>query len=173
MSDPQNDRLAMAADGRERAPREDMMGSYFGNFNLLITFLVPRDDLLLPTPEAGSRVALAVRQAIGDQLNPKAVAHKIAFYEAAENTKPAGRIIWFGDVIMTNWCKFDLAGPKVDFGWGTPFRATAGGDVYPPGYVRILQDKSSGDILVLVTVEAPAAKYLKSDPLLKRYGILV
>jgi len=170
MSDPQNDRLAMAADGRDRAPCRNMIGAYYGNFNLLITFLAPRDDLLLPTAEAGSRIALAIRQAIHDQLNPKSIAHKIAFYEATENT---GRIIWFGDVIMTNWCKFDLAGPNVDFGWGKPFRATAGGDVYPPGYVRIMQDKSSGDVLVLVTVEVPAARYLKADPLLRRYGVLV
>ena len=172
VSDSENDRLAMAADGRARAPRGDMFGSYYGNFNLLITFLVPRDDLLLPTAEAGSRVALAIRQAIGDQLNAKAVAHKIAFYEAVENTKLAGRIIWYGDVVMTNWCKFDLAGPNVDFGWGKPFRATAGGNVYPPGFVRMLQDKSSGDVRVLVTIEVPAVKYLMDDPLLDRKSVV-
>jgi len=76
-------------------------------------------------------------------------------------------------VIMTNWCRFDLAGANVDFGWGKPFRATAGGDVYPPGYVRMLQDKNSGDISVLVTIEVPAAKYLKSDSLLRKYGTLI
>lgn len=172
-SDPQCEALAMAADGRERAPHRNMIGSYYGNFNLLINVLVPRDDLLLPTAEAGSRVALAVRQAIGDQLNPKAIAHKIGFYEAAEKTKPAVRISWFGDVIMTNWCKFDLAGPTLDFGWGKPFRATAGGDDYLPGFVRMVQDKDSGDVMTLVTVEPPAAEYLKADPLLRRYGILV
>ena len=173
MSDSRNERLAMAADGRDRAPRGDMQGSYFGNFNLLISASVLRDDLMLPTPEASSRVALGIRQAIRDQLNPKAVAHKISFYEAPENAKPPGRIIWFGDVVMTNWCRFDLTGPNVDFGWGEPFRATAGGDVYPPGYVRMLQDKNSGDISVLVTIEVPAAEYLRSDSLLRKYGTLI
>jgi hypothetical protein len=169
-SDPQHERLAMAADGRERAPRRDMVGAYHGNFNLLISVVVPRDDVLSPTPEAGAQVALGIREAIGEQLHPRAVAHKIAFYEAAEN---AQRIMWFADVIMTNWCKFDLAGPNMDFGWGQPFRATAGGDVFPPGFVRMLQTQSSGDVLVLITVEVPAVEYLKSDLLLRRYGTMI
>jgi len=152
-----------------------MSKTYFGNFNVLITFPALRSDLLLPTSDAGSRVALRVRESISEQLRAEEIAHKIAFYEAPENAKPVGRIIWFGDVIMTNWCKFDLAGPELDMGrgMGKPSHATAGGDVYPPGYVRMLQDKTSGDIVILVTVEVPAAEYLQSDPLLKRYGTLV
>lgn len=172
-SDSRNENLTMAADGRDRAPRGDMQGSYFGNFNLPTTVSVLRDDLMLPTPEASARVALGIRQAIRDQLNPKAIAHKISFCEAPENTKLLGRIISSGDVIMTNWCRFDLAGPNVDFGWGKPFRATGGGDVYPPGFVRMLQDKNSGDISVLVTIDVPAAEYLKSDSLLRKYGTLI
>ncbi|KAF9564898.1 hypothetical protein CPC08DRAFT_704959 [Agrocybe pediades] len=165
----------MAADGRQRAPGDAMKGSYYGNFNLLIILPVPRSDLLLATPEAGSRAALRIRQAIGEQLQPKEIAHKIAFYEAPENAKPSGRIIWFGDVIMTNWCKFDLAGPKLDMGpgMGKPFHATAGGVIYPPGYVRMLQEGPSGDVVILVTVEVPAAEHLFADSLMTKYAKMV
>ncbi|KAF4610494.1 hypothetical protein D9613_006576 [Agrocybe pediades] len=175
LSDPDNEKLAMAADGRQRAPDDAMKGSYYGNFNLLIILPVPRSDLLLATPEAGSRAALRIRQAIGKQLQPKEIAHKIAFYEAPENAKPSGRIIWFGDVIMTNWCKFDLVGPKLDMGpgMGKPFHATAGGVIYPPGYVRMLQEGPSGDVVILVTVEVPAAEHLFADALMTKYAKMV
>ena len=60
---------------------------------------------------------------------------RFPFMEAPQNTQPPGpsRIAWTADVIMTNWCRFDLQGPKLDLGWGKPFYGTAGGGTtYPP-----------------------------------------
>ena len=115
---PAHERLAMAADGRQRAPGRNMAGRYFGNFNVLTTFLASRADLLLTTKEGGSRVALCVRKAITEQLTAERVTHRIAFYESPEVSRPAGRVTLSADTIMTNWCKFDLAGPKLDMGYG-------------------------------------------------------
>ncbi|KNC96614.1 hypothetical protein, variant [Spizellomyces punctatus DAOM BR117] len=166
--------LMMAADGRERSPQGNMIGGkYFGNFNPLFSTAISRSDLLSLTCESASRVALDIRSAINHQLSPEAIAHKIAFFEATENSTPPGRIAWTADVIMTNWCRFDLQGPKLDFGWGKPFYATAGGGTYPPAYVILTQEKTSGDVFVLMTVEAEGADRLKTDPLLNKYAELV
>ncbi|CAF1301888.1 unnamed protein product [Didymodactylos carnosus] len=94
--------------------------------------------------------------------------------EAPQNTKPPGRIDWTADVIMTNWCRFDLQGPKLDFGWGKPFYATAGdGTTYPPGYIMLTQEKSSGDVFVIMSVERKGANGVKADSLLNKYAELV
>ncbi|TPX64611.1 hypothetical protein SpCBS45565_g05780 [Spizellomyces sp. 'palustris'] len=165
------EKLIMAADGRERSPQRNMVGGrYFGNFNPLFTTTVSRSDLLSLTCESASRVALDIRNALTLQLSPEAIAHKITFYEAPENTTPPSRIAWTADMIMTNWCRFDLQGPKLDFGWGKPFYATAGGGTYPPGYVILTQEKSSGDVFVLMTVEAEGADRLKTDSMLNKYA---
>jgi hypothetical protein len=75
---------------------------------------------------------------------------------------------------LTNWCRFDLQGPKFDFGWGKPFCATAGsGGLFPSGYVMLMQEKSSGDIFVMMTVEQEGADGLKADSLLNKYATLV
>ncbi|KAF7722036.1 hypothetical protein EC973_003758 [Apophysomyces ossiformis] len=104
--------IAMAADGRERAPEGNMThGRYFGNFNPLCSSTVSRSDLLSLHCDAASRVALAIRNALNLQLSPKALAHKISFFEDPRNTQPSGRITWSADIILTNWCRFDLQGP--------------------------------------------------------------
>ena len=169
--------FAMAADGRDRAPQGNMSdGRYFGNFNPLFNTVVSRSDLLSLTCESASRVALAVRNAVNQQLSPEAIAHKISFMEAPQNTQPPGpsRIAWTADVIMTNWCRFDLQGPKLDLGWGKPFYGTAGGGTtYPPGYILLTQEKSSGDVFVIMSVEREGASGVKADPLLNEYAELV
>jgi len=167
--------FAMAADGRDRAPQGNMSdGRYFGNFNPLFNAAVSRSDLLSLTCESASRVALAVRNAVNLQLSPEAIAHKISFMEAPQNTKTPGRIVWTADVIMTNWCRFDLQGPKLDFGWEKPFYATAGGGTtYPPGYIMLTQEKSSGDVFVIMSVEREGANGMKADSLLNKYAELV
>lgn len=107
------EKIAMAADGRDRCPDRTMAGGkYFGNFNNLWSVSIPRTDLLTPTSEASGRVALAVRQGLQAALAPKAVADRIAFFENPTNTHPAGRIVWSADIILTNWCRFDLKGPE-------------------------------------------------------------
>jgi hypothetical protein len=165
----------MAADGRDRAPQGNMIdGRYFGNFNPLFQTTVPRPNLLSLTLESTSHVALAIREALHLQLSPKSIADKIAFFEDPKNTKPPGRISWTADIIMTNWCRFDLQGPKLDFGWGRPFYATSGGgNFYPPGYVLMTQEKSSGDIVAMVSVELEAANGLKTNYLLNQYAKLI
>ena len=162
----------MAADGRDRSPLGNMVdGGYFGNFNLLFNTSISRSDLLSLTLESASRVSLGIRNALNIQLSPEAIANKILFYEDPQNSD---RIAWEGDIIMTNWCRFDLQGPKLDFGWGKPFNATSGGgSIFPPGYVIIMQDKTSGDISVLMTVEPSGAAKLKGDPLLNKYAELI
>jgi hypothetical protein len=167
--------VAMAADGRERAPKGNMSGGrYFGNFNPLWSATISRSDLLSPTCEASSRVALAIRNALNIQLSAQAIADKISFFEAPENTQPPGRISWSADIILTNWCRFDLQGPKLDFGWGKPFHATSGsGATFPPGYCIMTQHKESGDVFVMMTVEHKGADELKADPLLNQYATLV
>ncbi|CAF0728708.1 unnamed protein product [Adineta steineri] len=174
-SESQIETFAMAADGRDRAPQGNMSdGRYFGNFNALFNAAVSRSDLLSLTCESACRVALAVRNAVNLQLSPEAIANRISFMEAPENIKRPGRIAWSADVIMTNWCRFDLQGPKLDFGWGKPFYATpGGGTIYPPGYVLLTQEKSSGDVSVIMTVEREGATGVKADSLLNKYAELV
>ncbi|ORZ04250.1 transferase [Absidia repens] len=167
--------IAMAADGRDRAPNRNMAnGHYFGNFNPLWSAATSRADLSTATCEAGARVALAIRTALKKQLSPEAIANKIAFFEQPELTHPRpGRISWAADIILTNWCRFDLQGPAMDLGWGSPFHATPStGGVFPPGYSLMTMNKASGDIFMLITVEADAEKYLISDSLLTSYASL-
>ncbi|KAI9259594.1 transferase [Phascolomyces articulosus] len=171
----QTERIAMAADGRERAPRGNMTdGHYFGNFNNLWSVDASRADLLSATPEAASRIALAIRKELNIQLSSEGVSNRIAFFENPKIAKPPGRIVWSADVILTNWCRNDLEGTEFDMGWGKPFKATSGaGTVFPPGYSLMTQDGESGDITVLLTVDNPGAAALKSDPLLVKYAELL
>ncbi|KAG0164345.1 hypothetical protein DFQ28_010436 [Apophysomyces sp. BC1034] len=170
----QTEKIAMAADGRGRSPQGNMSGRYFGNFNTLWSATVSRSDLLSLTCASASRVALAIRNTLNLELSPEAIAHKISFFEAPQNTTPPGRISWSADIILTNWCQFDLQGPKLDFGWGKPFSSTSGGgNTFPPGYCIMTQEKDSGDISVMMTVEQEGADGLKADSLLNKYATLV
>ncbi|KAG0006519.1 hypothetical protein BGZ80_005234 [Entomortierella chlamydospora] len=155
----QTEYIMMAADGRDRAPQGNMSnGQYFGNFNPLWT----------------SRIALAFRKALSLDLTPQVIADKISFLEDPRNTKPHGRIGFSADIILTNWCRFDLQGPKLDFGWGKPFRSTdGGGSIFPPGYSIMTQEKDSGDVFVMMTVELGGAEALQADLLLNNYATLV
>ncbi|KAF9119893.1 hypothetical protein BGW39_011841 [Mortierella sp. 14UC] len=100
--------IVMSADGRLRAPKGDMEGGkYLGNFNNLWGLAVSRADLLSPTPEAASRIALAIRTDLELQLSSESVAKRIAFFEVPTNTS-AGRVAWTADIVITNWCRFDL-----------------------------------------------------------------
>ncbi|KAF9435835.1 hypothetical protein BGZ76_005410 [Entomortierella beljakovae] len=169
----ETEEIAMAADGRERAPQGNMTGQYFGNFNPLWSAVVSRSDLSSLTNESASRVALSIRNNLNLQLSPEAIANKISFFEYPQNLKPPGRISYSADIILTNWCKFDLGGPKLDFGWGIPFQSTAGsGGVLPPGYSVMTQDKRSGDVSVLMTIEQEGADHLKADSVLNKYATL-
>ncbi|GAN04084.1 bahd family acyltransferase [Mucor ambiguus] len=166
------EQVAMAADGRDRAPKNDMAGGhYFGNFNPLWNANISRSDLLDATPESASRVALAIRTALTKELSPEAIGYKISFLEDPTNQQPPGRISWSADLILTNWCKNDIKGPKLDFGWGKPFHATSGrGGSLPPGYCLMTHDYDTGDTTVLMTVEEKGVNELKSDTLLNRYA---
>ncbi|KAF9992817.1 hypothetical protein BGZ79_002601 [Entomortierella chlamydospora] len=165
----------MAADGRDRAPQGNMSnGQYFGNFNPLWSTTISRSDLLSVTCESASRIALAFRKALSLDLTPQVIADKISFLEDPRNTKPHGRIGFSADIILTNWCRFDLQGPKLDFGWGKPFRSTdGGGSIFPPGYSIMTQEKDSGDVFVMMTVELGGAEALQADLLLNNYATLV
>ena len=169
------DTLLCAADGRERYPQKEMSkGKYFGNFNPLFLSTASRSDLLRGDGEGITRVALQIRTAINEQLSSEAIAAKIAFFENPQNLEPPGRITMVGDFILTNWCRNDLKGPKLDFGWGEAFFASSGaGTVYPPGYALLTQDKATGEIHVLLTVEEFAVDSLKNDPLMNKYADLV
>eukprot|EP01126_Amoeba_proteus_P001860 TRINITY_DN10580_c0_g1_i2.p1 TRINITY_DN10580_c0_g1~~TRINITY_DN10580_c0_g1_i2.p1 ORF type:complete len:471 (-),score=86.20 TRINITY_DN10580_c0_g1_i2:418-1830(-) len=171
----QTETLAMAADGRDRSPQGNMLNrQYFGNFNVLPIITVPRSDLLSLTFSSSSRVALQIRNALKVQLSSEAITEKISFMEDLKNVKPPGHIAWTADVVLTNWCRFDLQGTKFDFGWGKPFYATAGsGGLFPPGYVMLMQDKSSGDVFVMMTVEREGVDHLKADALLNKYAIFL
>jgi Transferase family len=170
----QIENVAMAADGRERSARGKMSGGqYFGNFNNLWSAGISRSDLLSPTPEATSRVALAIRSGLNIHLSPDAIANRIAFFEDPKNSQPLGHIDWAADIILTNWCRFDLQGLTFDFGWGKPFSSTSGGGtIFPPGYCLMTQDKESGDITAMITVEHAGADALKADSLLNKYATL-
>lgn len=167
-----HEQVALAADGRDRAPKNDMAGGhYFGNFNPLWNATVSRSDLLSVSPASASRVALAIRTALTKELSPKAIGYKISFFEDPHNQQPPGRISWSADLILTNWCKNDLKGPKLDFGWGKPFHATSGrGGSLPPGYCLMTHDYDTGDTTVLMTVEEKGVDALKSDSLLNQYA---
>ncbi|KAL0146244.1 transferase family-domain-containing protein [Mucor lusitanicus] len=167
-----HEQVAMAADGRDRAPNHDMAGGhYFGNFNPLWNATIARLDLLDATPASASRVACAIRTALTKELSPKAIGYKISFFEDPNHQQPPGRISWSADLILTNWCKNDLKGPKLDLGWGKPFHATSGrGGSLPPGYCLMTHDYDTGDTTVLMTVEEKGVEALKSDALLNRYA---
>ncbi|EPB92015.1 hypothetical protein HMPREF1544_01078 [Mucor circinelloides 1006PhL] len=167
-----HEQVVMAADGRDRAPKRDMTGGhYFGNFNPLWNATISRSDLLEATPASASRVALAIRTALNKELSPESIGYKISFFEDPNNNQPPGRIAWSADMILTNWCKNDLKGPKLDFGWGKPFHATSGrGGTLPPGYCLMTHDYDTGDTTVLMTVEEKGLDELKSDSLLNRYA---
>ena len=171
----QQERIAMAADGRERAPKKNMAGGhYFGNFNNLWSVDISRADLLSPTAEAGGRIALAIRNGLNVQLSSQAVSNRIVFFEDPKATQPPGRIVWSADIILTNWCRNDLQGAEFNLGWGKPFKATSGaGTIFPPGYSLMTQDKESGEITVLLTVENAGDAGLKADPLLNKYAELL
>ncbi|KAF9913890.1 hypothetical protein BX616_009378 [Lobosporangium transversale] len=173
-SESQIEQVAMAANGRERAPQGNMSKQYFGNFNTLWSAAVSRPDLLSPTFEAASRVAVAIRTALNVQLSAEAIANKIAFFEDPKNSKLPNRIVWVADMVLTSWCQFDLKGPKLDFGWGKPFAATAGNGAYfPPGYSVMIQEKDTGDIYVVLGVETAGAEELKADQLLNKYATML
>jgi hypothetical protein len=76
---------------------------------------------------------------------------------------------------VTNWCRHDLKGPKLDFGWGEAFLACreSGASTCPPGYALLVQDKATGEIHVLLAVEKAAVDNLKNDPLMNKYADLV
>ncbi|KAG0288049.1 hypothetical protein BGZ96_008105 [Linnemannia gamsii] len=165
--------IAMAADGRDRAPRGDMAGGrYLGNFNNLWGLIVSRADLLSPTAESAGRVALAIRTNLEIQLSSDSVAKRVAFFDKPEIKNPPGLVGWASDVVLTNWCRFDLKGPKLRFGWGEkPFMATSGGvTVYPPAYSLMTQDKETEDVYVLLTVEREGEDALVGDVLLNQYA---
>lgn len=162
--------IAMAADGRERSPNKNMTGGrYFGNFNILFMTSVSRTDLLSSDAKSASRVALAIRTSLNKQLSSEAIADRIQFMEAPEH---AGRIIWNAGVAFTNWCRFDLQGEDMDFGWGKPFDATGGEGVLPPGYVRLTQQWTTGDIAVIITVEKAGGHAMRTDTLMNEYAEL-
>ncbi|KAK4517676.1 uncharacterized protein ATC70_001017 [Mucor velutinosus] len=167
-----HEQVAMAADGRDRAPKNDMAGGhYFGNFNPLWNATISRSGLLDASPASASRVALAIRTALTKELSPEAIGYKISFFEDPNNQQPPGRISWSADLILTNWCKNDIKGPKLDFGWGKPFHATSGrGGSLPPGYCLMTHDYGTGDTTVLMTIEEKGVDELKSDSLLNQYA---
>lgn len=168
------ERVAMAANGRERAPsNKDMTHrQYFGNFNCLWSLDVSRTDLL--NNNSGADVALAIRQHLQVNLSPKSIAQKIAFFEKAQREGDLNKLFWAADIILTNWCLFDLQGPKLDFGWGKPFYSTQGaGGAFPPGYCLMTKTKDTDDVTVLLTIEKDAADVLKQDPVLNTYAELI
>ncbi|GAM17832.1 hypothetical protein SAMD00019534_010070 [Acytostelium subglobosum LB1] len=169
--DSQIEKVAMAADGRERAPNGAMAnGKYFGNFNNLWSVDIAREDLLDASSAAGSRVALSIRKNLQLALTPQAIADRIAFFES----HTPSLIGWSADVILTNWCRFDLRGPLMDMGWGRPFEATSGAvTLYPPGYSIMMQDGDTGDVTVLLTIECDGGQHLLQDPLLNKYATLL
>eukprot|EP01133_Synstelium_polycarpum_P019347 gene19347-23165_t len=157
-----SEHLAMAADARRRVPKENNSNvSYFGNFNSLWGSTVSRQDLLQPTLEASARVALTIRQDLNIHLSPQHIANKLSFLESLP-----GRIGWTADLAITNRCCFHLTGPKFDFGWGRPIKATSTDTFYPPGYSIMANDKDSGDVFLMMAVELDGASSLRSDPLL-------
>ncbi|TCD71533.1 hypothetical protein EIP91_008914 [Steccherinum ochraceum] len=164
--------LGMAADGRDRSPNKNMAGGrYFGNFNMLPLITVPRAELLSTEVDAAARVAHTIRENIHTQISSQAIADRLRFMEAPENAIPGDRIKWAADMSYTNWCAFDLEGEDMDFGFGRPFETTSGGGPLPPGFARLWQQKSSGDIFVVLAVDAgEAAAVLKSDALLTLYA---
>ncbi|KAH7026979.1 hypothetical protein BKA57DRAFT_479901, partial [Linnemannia elongata] len=98
-----------------------------------------------------------------------------AFFDSPAVNDTPGRVGWAADIVLTNWCRFDLKGPKLRFGWGEkPFMATSGGGtVYPPAYSLMTEDKETGDVFLLLTVEKGGEGALVGDVLLNKYATLV
>ncbi|KAF9912010.1 hypothetical protein EC991_001457 [Linnemannia zychae] len=167
--------IVMSADGRIRAPNGDMEGGkYLGSFNNLWGLDVSGSDLLSPTPETAGRIALTIRTNLELQLSAELIAKRIAFFEYPTSTLP-GRVGWTADITLTNWCQFDLNGPKMAFGWGgRPFEVTSGGGIiHPPAFCLMSKDNVTGDVSVLLIVEREGAAGLKSGPLMTKYANLL
>ncbi|KAH8921167.1 hypothetical protein BT69DRAFT_1283369 [Atractiella rhizophila] len=162
--------LISASNLRDRFPPDLAREPYFGNCNPLFATTVPRSHLLSPTHECASLIAVEIRKALNTQMSPKALIHKMSFLEAARRCNPPRTAVFVGDVIMTNWSRFNLQGPKLDFGWGTPFETTSGGGVLPPGFSRIQADGDKGDLNFILTVEQEGAEHLEADIFLQRYA---
>ncbi|KAI8059477.1 transferase [Gongronella butleri] len=168
--------IVIVADIREQALRGDMAnGRYFGNACIALVVPVSRADLMSPTATAASRAAVAIRNHIKQRLSQKEISGHLAFLENPGILVP-GRTFCVTDIFVSNWCKFDLDGPKLDFGWGKPSHYTDGNGTetsLPPAISLIRQKKDSGDVFMLITVEVPGADALKNDPLLTKYGELL
>lgn len=169
----QTEKLVMTADCYDRCPQGTANGQYFGNFFSLWSATVSRSDLLSTSLDSASRVALAIRHNLNLHLSPEAIGEKISFFEDARNTQPAGRITWLSDIVLSNWCCFDLQGPKLDFGWGKPFAGTDGDWFIPCGACIMKQEKDSADVFVMISIELECADRLKADSMLNEYATCI
>ncbi|KAG9319145.1 hypothetical protein KVV02_007461 [Mortierella alpina] len=162
--------IGMAANCRDRCSLGlKASGRYFGNFVTFCMAPVSRSNLLSPVSDSASRVAVAIRDNLSYECSPRAIARKIEYIEA-QNIKLHGLTV---DIGLSNWCQFDLKGPKLDFGWGKPFRTTDGGNVYPPGACVMMKDYDSEDVVVTISVEEEGEEVVRADPLLNKYAELV
>ncbi|KAJ3048161.1 hypothetical protein HK097_010816, partial [Rhizophlyctis rosea] len=102
--------VAMAADARDRSSLSKEV--YFGNFNPLVITPIPRASLLSHT----SSVASHIRSALMTQLSPTYLSTKLAYLSHPPHLTPFFRPAWKADIILTNWCKFDLRSAGLDVG---------------------------------------------------------
>ncbi|KAF9567094.1 hypothetical protein EC968_003500 [Mortierella alpina] len=162
--------IAMPANCRNKCPPGlEARGRYFGNFVTFCMLPISRSDLLSPTTDSASRVAIAIRENLNHDCLPETIARKIEYLEN-HNIKVHGLLM---NIASSNWCQFDLKGPKLDFGWGKPFRTTEGTDLKPPGTYLIMKDHDSGDVIVTIAVEEEVEAVVRTDPLLNEYAELV
>ena len=158
--------LAIAVDGRAREPDGRMTGGqYFGNFNVGVVATPAADDLVCGDLRAAAQL---VRGAVVTQTT---AAHIVAKVALLEGIWPVERIMPTFDVMMTNWTKFALTGPEMDFGWGSPLAATHGEASRPAGSLTVLQVEEGQKLIIEIEVEA--ADLFKKDEDVLKYSELI
>ncbi|TFY72327.1 hypothetical protein EVG20_g665 [Dentipellis fragilis] len=165
----ERDILGMAVDGRDRSQGKGMMnGQYFGNFIVGAALELPTDTLLRKGTDGLSQVASAIRKGLTEQTTPEIIKAKVEFIQSVE---PCGRLMQQYDTMLSNWSRFPLTGPSLDFGWGVPTGYAIGDTPFPAGVLSILGAK--GGLLCVLAVEEEAAELARSDEELLKYGEFV
>ncbi|KAA1473424.1 transferase-domain-containing protein [Dentipellis sp. KUC8613] len=169
VKDGDRDVLGMAVDGRDRSEGKGMMnGQYFGNFIVGAALDLPTEMLLRKGADGLWRVAGAIRKGLTEQTTPEIIKAKVEFIQSVE---PFGRLMQQYDTMLSNWSRFPLTGPSLDFGWGAPTGYAIGDTQFPAGVLSILGAK--GGVLSVLAMEEEAAELARNDEELLKYGKFV
>ncbi|KAI9266786.1 transferase family-domain-containing protein [Phascolomyces articulosus] len=174
--DSQVEVISIACNCRvRRVPKGNVEShEYFGNLTKPSFATTQRADLLSPTINAASQVALGIRNNLNQELSQKNITNHLGYFGKSEVIKSFGRVYTYWDVLFSSWYQYDLQTTAYDFGWGKPFLGITGSlDSTPvPGICILMNGENTGDIYVNLGVEHSCVESFKSDSLLNKYATL-